>query len=84
MEGAAENEDRNCQGRNKYLVMSTRWGSTPRLTDWLTLSRKVTLTLTLDSSVQQFQLKSDRVTQFTSEFSGGDSDRSFVEDKKTS
>jgi hypothetical protein len=26
--------------------MSPRWGSTPRLTDWLTISRKVTLTLT--------------------------------------
>jgi hypothetical protein len=31
---------------NKYLVMSPRWGSTPRLTDWLTVSRNVTLTLT--------------------------------------
>jgi hypothetical protein len=29
---------------NKYLVMSPRWGSTPRLTDWLTVSRNVTLT----------------------------------------
>jgi hypothetical protein len=27
--------------------MSPRWGSTPRLTDWLTVSRNVTLTLTL-------------------------------------
>jgi hypothetical protein len=26
--------------------MSPRWGSTPRLTDWLTVSRNVTLTLT--------------------------------------
>jgi hypothetical protein len=26
--------------------MSSRWGSTPRLTDWLTVSRNVTLTLT--------------------------------------
>jgi hypothetical protein len=32
---------------NKYLVMSPRRGSTPRQTDWLTVSRKVTLTLTL-------------------------------------
>jgi hypothetical protein len=30
---------------NKYLVMNPRWGSTPRLTDWLTVSRNVTLTL---------------------------------------
>jgi hypothetical protein len=28
---------------NKYLVMSPRWGSTARLTGWLTLSRNVTL-----------------------------------------
>jgi hypothetical protein len=33
--------------QNKYLVMSPRRGSTPRQTDWLTVSRKVTLTLTL-------------------------------------
>jgi hypothetical protein len=32
---------------NKYLVMSRRRGSTPRLTDWLAVSRNVTLTLTL-------------------------------------
>jgi hypothetical protein len=32
--------------KNKYLVMSPRWGSTPRLTDWPTVSRNVTLTLT--------------------------------------
>jgi hypothetical protein len=32
--------------RIKYLVMSPRRGSTPRQTDWLTVSRKVTLTLT--------------------------------------
>jgi hypothetical protein len=31
---------------NKHLVMRPRWGSTPRLTDWLTVSRNVTLTLT--------------------------------------
>jgi ABC-type nitrate/sulfonate/bicarbonate transport system ATPase subunit len=30
----------------KYLVISPKWGSTPRLTDWLTVSRNVTLTLT--------------------------------------
>jgi hypothetical protein len=26
-------QDRNRQNSNKYLVMSPRWGSTPRLTD---------------------------------------------------
>jgi hypothetical protein len=33
---------------NKYLVMSPRWGSTPTLTEWLIVSRNVTLTLTLN------------------------------------
>jgi hypothetical protein len=33
--------------QNKYLVMSPRRGSIPKQTDWLTVSRKVTLTLTL-------------------------------------
>jgi hypothetical protein len=33
---------------NNYLVMGPRWSSTQRLTDWLTVSRNVTLTLTLD------------------------------------
>jgi hypothetical protein len=28
---------------NKYLVMSSRWGSTPRRTDRLTVGRNVTL-----------------------------------------
>jgi hypothetical protein len=31
-EGAPRNADHNCHS-NKYLVMSARWGSTPRLTD---------------------------------------------------
>jgi hypothetical protein len=31
---------------NKYLDMIPRWGSMPRLRDWLTVSRNVTLTLT--------------------------------------
>jgi hypothetical protein len=38
-EGAPQKQDRNCQTViAKYLVMSPRWGSTPRLTDpdWLT------------------------------------------------
>jgi hypothetical protein len=33
-EGALQTQDRNCQiVIAKYLVMSPRWGSTPRLTD---------------------------------------------------
>jgi hypothetical protein len=32
--------------KKRSLVKSPRLGSTPRLTDWLTVSRKVTLTLT--------------------------------------
>jgi hypothetical protein len=39
-------QDRNRPNSTKNLVMSPRWGSTPRLTDWLTVSRNVTLTLT--------------------------------------
>jgi hypothetical protein len=35
---------------NKYLVMSPRRGSTPRLADWPTVSRNVILTLTLTFS----------------------------------
>jgi hypothetical protein len=38
--------------RIKYLVMSPRWGSIPRLTDWLTVSCNVTLTLTLTRILQ--------------------------------
>jgi hypothetical protein len=37
---------------NKYLVMSPRWGLTPRLTAWLTVSRIVTLTLSSINAVQ--------------------------------
>jgi hypothetical protein len=33
--------------------MSPKWGSTPRLTDLLTVSRNVTLTLSLVSSVRE-------------------------------
>jgi hypothetical protein len=36
---------------NKYLVMTPRWGSIPRLTDWLAVSHNVTLTLRLDKLV---------------------------------
>jgi hypothetical protein len=36
--------------------MSPRWGSTPRLTDWLPVSRNMTLTLNWESSVGNRQL----------------------------
>jgi hypothetical protein len=49
--GRPRKQDRNCQiVIAKYLVMSPRWSSTPRLTDWLTVSRNVTLTLTWEST----------------------------------
>jgi hypothetical protein len=38
--------DTTCLNSNKYLLVGPRWGLTPRLTDWLTVSRNVTLTLT--------------------------------------
>jgi hypothetical protein len=44
-EGASQNQDRKCQ-RVIYLVMSPKWCWTPRITDWLTVGRNVTLTLT--------------------------------------
>jgi hypothetical protein len=43
-EGARIGQDRNWQKVNKPLVMSPRWSSTPRHTDWPTVSRKGTLT----------------------------------------
>jgi hypothetical protein len=43
-EGAPQEQDRNCHTSNKYLVMGPTWGSIPRLTYWLTVSRNVTLT----------------------------------------
>jgi hypothetical protein len=49
-EGAPQKQDHNCQiVIAKYLVMSPRWGSIPRITDWLTVSHNVTLTLTSES-----------------------------------
>jgi hypothetical protein len=42
-EGARIGQDRNYQTVHKYLVMSPKWGSTPRHTDRPTVSRKVTL-----------------------------------------
>jgi hypothetical protein len=46
-EGVPQKQDRNCQiVIAKNLVMSPRWGSTPRLTNLPTVSRNVTLTLT--------------------------------------
>jgi hypothetical protein len=38
--GAPQRQDRHCQ------TVINIWGSTPRLIDWLTVSRNVTLTLT--------------------------------------
>jgi hypothetical protein len=46
-EGAPEKQDHNCQ-----RVINIWWGSTPRLTDWLTVSRNVTLTLTWLREIQ--------------------------------
>jgi hypothetical protein len=43
-------QDSNCQTVNKYLVLSPRRGSTPRQTEWLTVSRNVTLTWLWDLS----------------------------------
>jgi hypothetical protein len=45
--------------QNKYLVMGPRWGSIPRLTDWLTVSRNMALTLT-------WVLHSDRLIDWPS------------------
>jgi hypothetical protein len=47
-EGAPQKQDRNCQ-----------WSSTPRRTDWPTVSRNVTLTLLADSWVLQGRLRRD-------------------------
>jgi hypothetical protein len=47
--------------KNKYLVMSPRRGSTPRQTDWLTVSRKVTLTLTIHNKQTHFLPRKDSV-----------------------
>jgi hypothetical protein len=43
-----EDKARNCQRYDKNLVMNPR-SLTPRRTDWLTVSRNVTLTLTLQT-----------------------------------
>jgi hypothetical protein len=45
-EGARTGQDRNFQTVNYYLVMSSGRGSTPRHTDWRTVSRKLTRTRT--------------------------------------
>jgi hypothetical protein len=46
-EGAPKRQDSNFENKKKSLVKSSRLGSTPRHTDWLTISRNVALTLTL-------------------------------------
>jgi hypothetical protein len=43
-----KNQDRNCQNSIKYLAMSPRWGSTPRLTNWPSVAIWVWLWLTGD------------------------------------
>jgi hypothetical protein len=45
-EDAPQKQDRNCQ------TVINIWGSTPILTDWLTVSRNVTLTLTWENWVE--------------------------------
>jgi hypothetical protein len=68
-EGAPQKQDRNCQiVIAKYLVMSPRWASTPRLTDCLTVSHNVTLTLTCEFRVA-FQYNVYGVMVFTIVFS---------------
>jgi hypothetical protein len=57
---------------NQYLVMSPRWDSTPRLTDWLTVSRNLTLILTLRSQTERNGAYS--VERTTCSWSGGLSD----------
>jgi hypothetical protein len=43
-EGAPDFKNTQLSNSTKHLVMSRRWGSTPRLTDLLTVGRNVTLT----------------------------------------
>jgi hypothetical protein len=43
-EGVPEKQDRNCQTVINIWSWAPDGGSTPRLTDWLTVSRNVTLT----------------------------------------
>jgi hypothetical protein len=46
-EGAPQKHDRKCQTVKNIWSWAPDGGSTPRLTDWLAVSRNVTLTLTL-------------------------------------
>jgi hypothetical protein len=45
-EGAPQKQDRKCQTVKNIWSWAPDEGSTPRLTDWLAVSRNVTLTLT--------------------------------------
>jgi hypothetical protein len=49
-----DDKDRNCQENDKNLVMSPSEGSTPTRTDWLAVSRNVTLTLTFEGKFFTF------------------------------
>jgi hypothetical protein len=52
--------------------MSPRWGSTPRLTDWLTVSRNVTLTVNLTLDVQNISSADTGISTQTEGHSFGD------------
>jgi hypothetical protein len=47
-EGAPQKQDRKCQTIKNIWSWAPNGGSTPKLTDWLIVSRNVTLTLTSD------------------------------------
>jgi hypothetical protein len=51
-ECAPQKQDRNCQTSNKYLVMGSRWSSTPRLTDWPSVAMWLWLWLQRGSRIE--------------------------------
>jgi hypothetical protein len=53
-EGAPQKEDGNCQTAKKIWSWAPDGGSTPRLTDWLAVSRNVTLTLTYGTEISLY------------------------------
>jgi hypothetical protein len=54
--GRLKKQDRNCQTVINIWSWAP-WGSTPRLTDWLTVSRSETYTLAKSSSVESEPVK---------------------------
>jgi hypothetical protein len=56
-EVASQKQDRNFQTVINIWDINPRWGSTPRLTDWLTVSRRVTLTLTLTLTFESVEFR---------------------------